>query len=289
MSNRSMRVELVNEKTTSHGESGVVVSTGDLRPIYDTFDRSRTESKVIRVSICRNMEDLSIVFAIRASAYFTDEQHTFEKHFEGNDFSATHVIGWIGSEPVATLRIRYFAEFARIERIAVRPTHRRSRVAFKIVQAAFAFCRDKGYRRISGVARGEMVPFWSHFGGTVNKGREPIFIYGLEHYEMSIEFPPVEAAVGPSSHPLVLLRPEGRWHQSGLLDRPAAPAGAPAAPTPAAPTPAPAVPVHAPAASVVPLAAAGARSPRARLRPRIAAMAARRRESEAEPADSRPG
>jgi GNAT superfamily N-acetyltransferase len=219
MSNRAMRVELVNAKSTQDPVNGVVVSSRDLRPVYDTYDRSEVSPKTIRVSIARNMEDLSIVFALRASAYFSDEQHSFDKHFEGNDFSATHVIGWIGSEPVATLRIRYFAEFARIERISVRPTHRRSRVAFKIVQAAFAFCRDKGYRRISGVARGEMVPFWSHFGGNVNQGRDPIFIYGLEHYEMSIEFPAIDAAVSSTSHPLVLLRPEGRWYQAGLLDR----------------------------------------------------------------------
>jgi GNAT superfamily N-acetyltransferase len=276
MSNRGIKVELVNETTTSHTDTGVVVSTGELRPIYDTFERNRGESKSIRVSICRNMEDLSIVFAIRASAYFSDEHHTFEKHFEGNDFSATHVIGWIGQEPVATLRIRYFADFARIERIAVRPTHRRSRVAFKIVQAAFAFCRDKGYRRISGVARGEMVPFWSHFGGQVNQGREPLFIYGLEHYEMSIEFPPIEAAVSSKSHPLVLLRPEGRWHQGGLLDKAAA-AGAPAqAPAAAVPPP----PVQAPAVVGVPLAAGSRRSPRSQLKPGLGALAARRRKSE---------
>lgn len=280
MSNRGIKVELVNATTTRHTETGVVVSSGDLRPIYDTFERSRSDSKSIRVSICRNMEDLSIVFAIRASAYFSDEQHTFEKHFEGNDFSATHVIGWIGQEPVATLRIRYFAEFARIERIAVRPTHRRSRVAFKIVQAAFAFCRDKGYRRISGVARGEMVPFWSHFGGQVNQGREPLFIYGLEHYEMSIEFPPIDAAVSSASHPLVLLRPEGRWHQTGLLDKSAPATGQP---VPAADQ----QPVKTPAAPPVPLAASARRTPRSQLKPGLGALRARQRKSEEAVVESR--
>jgi predicted GNAT family N-acyltransferase len=271
MTNHVMRSELVNAKRTNLKEHTVVVPNRDARPLYDSFDRQGVQGKELSASIARNMEDLSIVFAIRASAYFSDEQHSYEKHFEGNDFSATHVIGWIGREPVATLRIRYFADFARIERIAVRPTHRRSRISFKIVQAAFAFCRDKGYKKISGVAREEMVPFWSMFGGHVNKGREPLFIYGLEHYEMSIEFPPQETAVSSLSHPLVLLRPEGRWHEAGQLDRApkateeaeARPAPQPAvvAPAPAS-TPAPVKSIQAPVRS--------SRTPRTQLKPRLA-------------------
>jgi GNAT superfamily N-acetyltransferase len=155
------------------------------------------------------------IIAIRASACFSDPEHLYAKHFDGNDFSATHLLGFIGPEPVATIRIRYFADFARIERLTVRPTHRKSRIAFRMVQAAFAFCRDKNYRRLSGVAREEMVPFWSLFGGEVTRAAEPIFIYGLPHYEMHIEFPPNPDGISAATSSLVLLRPEGRWHEEG--------------------------------------------------------------------------
>ena len=184
-------------------------------PLYDDYDNQACINQIYSIKIARDLEDMAKVIAIRASACFSDPQHLYAKHFDGNDFSATHLIGHAGAEPVASLRIRYFAEFARIERLTVRPTHRRSRIAFRMVKAAFAFCRDKGYRRLSGVAREEMVPFWSLFGGSVSKAKDPIFIYGLPHFEMSIEFPEQASAVSEHSDPLVLLRPEGRWHEAG--------------------------------------------------------------------------
>jgi GNAT superfamily N-acetyltransferase len=188
-------------------------------PVYDDFSDEANTDKFHSVKIARDFEDMAKVIAIRASACFSDPEHLYAKHFDGNDFSATHLIGHIGGEPVAAIRIRYFAGFARIERLTVRPTHRRSRIAFRMVQAAFAFCRDKGFRRLSGVAREEMVPFWSLFGGQVSRGKEPIHIYGLPHFEMFIEFPEQPGAITEAADPLVLLRPEGRWHEAGHHDR----------------------------------------------------------------------
>jgi GNAT superfamily N-acetyltransferase len=183
--------------------------------IYDDYDEATVTKSGYSIKIVRDFEDMAKIIAIRASACFSDPEHLYAKHFDGNDFSATQLLGFIGPEPVATIRIRYFADFARIERLTVRPTHRRSRVAFKMVQAAFAFCRDKNYRRLSGVAREEMVPFWSLLGGEVTASRDPIFIYGLPHYEMHVEFPPDPSAITPETDTMVLLRPEGRWHEAG--------------------------------------------------------------------------
>lgn len=202
--------------------------------IYDDFGHRQQDGRRYAVKIARDFADMAMAVSIRASAYFTDGEHLYAKHFDGNDFSATHLIGFIDGEPVATLRIRYFADFARVERLAVRPTHRRSRIAFQIVRAAFAFCRDKGYRKLSGVAREEMVPFWSMFGGAVSRSADPIVIYGLPHFEMFVEFPALPTAVGAASHPLVLLRPEGRWHEAGYHETGAAPAAISAAMPPPA-------------------------------------------------------
>lgn len=185
------------------------------RKVYDDYSDSDKSPSLCSIKIARDFEDMAKVIAIRASACFSDPEHLYRKHFDGNDFSATHLVGHVGGEPVASIRIRYFAGFTRIERLTVRPTHRKSRIAFRMVKAAFAFCRDKGYRRLSGVAREEMVPFWSLFGGSVSRSKDPIFIYGLPHYEMYIEFPENPEAISETSDTMVLLRPEGRWHEAG--------------------------------------------------------------------------
>lgn len=206
------------KKTCNDNNGGDHLFAGDARiddPLYDNFKYTFDKNRLYSIKIARNFEDIAMMVAIRSSAYFSDQEHSYAKHFDGNDFSATHLIGFLHGEPVATIRIRYFADFARLERLAVRPTHRKSRIAFRMVNAAFAFCRDKGYRRLSGVAREEMVPFWSLFGGDVTRAREPVFIYGLPHFEMHVEFPEIAGAITSSADTLVLLRPEGRWHEAG--------------------------------------------------------------------------
>ena len=44
--------------------------------------------------------------------------------FDGNDYQATHVIVYSGDEPIGTLRIRWFKDFAKFERTAFRKAYR---------------------------------------------------------------------------------------------------------------------------------------------------------------------
>jgi GNAT superfamily N-acetyltransferase len=185
------------------------------KPEYETFDLNDAAAKGYRIKVVRDFEDMAKVIAIRASAYFSDEEHLYGKHFDGNDFSATHLIGFVDGEPVGTIRIRYFADFTRIERLAVRPTHRKSRMAFKLAKAAFAWCRDKGYRIAGGVARSELIPFWTMLGFRLTEGKEPIYIYGLPHYDITLTLDEAPRPLSAMTDTLVLLRSEGRWHEAG--------------------------------------------------------------------------
>jgi GNAT superfamily N-acetyltransferase len=184
-------------------------------PGYDSYDPTQTIQLGYRIKVVRDFEDMAKVFALRASACFSDPEHLYSKHFDGSDFSATHLLGFVDGEPVGTIRIRYFADFTRIERLCVRPTHRKSRISFKLAKAAFAFCRDKGYKKLSGVAREELVPFWAMLGFKIDENQAPIHIYGLAHYEMKLVYPDAPNAITADSPPLQLLRAEGKWHSAG--------------------------------------------------------------------------
>jgi GNAT superfamily N-acetyltransferase len=184
-------------------------------PDYDNYDVSEVPQSGSRIKVARDFEDMAKVFALRASACFDDPEHLYGKHFDGSDFCATHLLGYVDGEPVGTIRIRYFAEFTRIERLCIRPTHRKSRISFKLAKAAFAFCRDKGYKKLSGVAREELVPFWAMLGFKIDENQAPIYIYGQAHYEMKLIYTDAPNAVTADSPPLQLLRPEGKWHSAG--------------------------------------------------------------------------
>jgi GNAT superfamily N-acetyltransferase len=182
---------------------------------YDTFDQKNPDQAGYTIKVVRDFEDMAKVFAIRGSACFSDPEHLYAKHFDGNDFSSTHLLGFIDGEPVGTIRIRYFADFTRIERLTVRPTHRKSRISFKLAKAAFAWCRDKGYTTVGGVARGELIPFWTMLGFRLTEGKDPIYIYGLPHYDITLKLDAVPQAIHHMTDTMVLLRSEGRWHEAG--------------------------------------------------------------------------
>jgi GNAT superfamily N-acetyltransferase len=184
-------------------------------PEYDDYNPLNANDTGYRVKVVRDFEDMAKVFAIRGSACLTDPEHLYDKHFDGNDFSSTHLLGFIDGEPVGTIRIRYFADFTRIERLTVRPTHRKSRIAFRLARAAFAWCRDKGYRTVGGVARAELIPFWTMLGFRLTEGKDPVYIYGLPHFDITLKLEPGEDAMQHMTDTMVLLRPEGRWNEAG--------------------------------------------------------------------------
>jgi len=118
-------------------------------PIYDNY-RARAKGREMSVCVARTLEDIMRVMTIRSAVYMAEQDCPYEEEFDGNDFSATHLIGYIGNEPAACLRIRYFADFAKIERLAVRKEFRKTRLAFQLVRAGIELCRVKGYRRLYG-------------------------------------------------------------------------------------------------------------------------------------------
>src|ERR1700704_4691327 len=122
------------------------------------------QPRKIGVRVARSLTDMMQVVAIRASVFMSDQSCPYYEEFDGNDFCATHLIGYRGFEPVACLRARFFADFAKLERLAVRHEFRDARISFQIVRAGIELARKKGYRRIYGHAQDRLVPFWSRFG-----------------------------------------------------------------------------------------------------------------------------
>jgi predicted GNAT family N-acyltransferase len=185
-------------------------------PSYDSHRPGATGSSV---AVARTMEDLSRVIALRAAVYMAEQACPYEEEFDGNDLSATHLIGYVGDEPAGCLRIRYFADFAKIERLAVRAEYRNTRMAFALVRAGIELARVKGYRRLYGHAQKRLVGFWGRFGFRVFEGAQELVFSDFDYVEMLLEAEPHPQAIGLGIDPYVIIRPEGRWHRDGILDR----------------------------------------------------------------------
>ncbi|MDE2135337.1 MAG: GNAT family N-acetyltransferase [Alphaproteobacteria bacterium] len=159
------------------------------------------------------------IVSIRSAVYMAEQDCPYEEEYDGNDLSATHLLGYIGNEPAGCLRIRYFGNFAKFERLAVRHEFRTSKLSFRLVRAGIDLCRKKGYRRIYGHARKDLVRFWQIFGFRVIPDRDEFHFSDVAYIEMALDIVPNSEALRVGDDPYVLIRPEGRWDQPGILER----------------------------------------------------------------------
>jgi predicted GNAT family N-acyltransferase len=181
--------------------------------------RKNPWSSRFRTVIASTGEDVEKAFAIRAAVFLVEQNCPYAEEFDGNDRTATHVVGYVDDEPVGTLRIRYFADFAKIERLAVLPRFRRTLIAKELVDTAFNFCRRKGYRKVYGQAEKHLVRFWSRFGFEVLPKNYNLIFSDHEFVEMSGDLDPHPNPITIHSDPYLIVRPEGHWDGPGVLDK----------------------------------------------------------------------
>lgn len=185
---------------------------------YGAFRGSDSGSPKTTVSVARTMEDLARVYSVRSAVYIGEQECPYDEEFDGNDFSASHLIGYLGKEPVGCLRIRYFAGFVKFERLAVLERARLSGVASQIVDAAIALCKRKGYQKFYAHSQTRLVGFWERHGFFANNSSRHFQFSDMDYVEVFRTTEPDETALAIDTDPHILIRPEGFWHTAGILD-----------------------------------------------------------------------
>ena len=173
------------------------------------------------VVVARTVDDLMKAIAIRSAVYMAEQRCPYAEEFDGNDFAgATHLIARMGDEPAGCLRLRWFADFFKVERVAVLPRYRGAVVAQVLISEALALAGRKGYRRLCGYVTPDLVGYWRrHVGATPRPGRPPFRFSDVDYVEMTFDLPPTPDVLSMDSDPLVLMRPEGDWDRPGVLER----------------------------------------------------------------------
>ncbi|MDF1607136.1 GNAT family N-acetyltransferase [Hoeflea sp. YIM 152468] len=188
-------------------------------PLYATHDRLLRPTGV---RVVTGFEDMMRVAAVRSAVYIGEQACPYDEEFDGNDFAATHLLALVDNEPAGCMRLRFFGEFAKLERLAVRKEFRTSRTAFDLVRASVALCKEKGFRRIYGHAREDYLHFWQHFGFQLKENGAPFSFSDHVFVEMMDDIEPSPSALSVNDDPYRLIRPEGQWHVRGPLELSAA-------------------------------------------------------------------
>jgi predicted GNAT family N-acyltransferase len=183
----------------------------------EASDANRRNSPVVSAKTVNTINEWMQSMSIRASVYFGEENCPFDEEFDGNDFSGSQLIGTCNGEPAGCLRIRYFAEFAKLERLAVRKNYRGSGLARELIRYAIDLCQLKGYTKLYVHARDDKTQFWSKYGFE-ETGTPPFVFSDFPYLEMSADIDPHSSPITLGIDPFVLIRPEGQWNRPGILE-----------------------------------------------------------------------
>lgn len=186
--------------------------SGDLPPVRPA------PRDPVTVEVVRSMEGMAQVIAIRGAVYMGEQRCPFEEEFDGNDFSATHLLCHKDGEPAGCLRIRYFAGFAKLERLAVRHECRGEGLAGRIIDAAIELCRKKGYGVLYAHAQKRFLEFWEARGFKLMGDRHFVFS-DFDYVEVKLETEGHPQSITLDDDPYVIIRPEGRWETPGILEK----------------------------------------------------------------------
>lgn len=175
--------------------------------------------KKFQICMARTLDDYQKAMAIRALTYLGEQDCPYDEEYDGNDLCASHVIAYAEGQPVATLRLRWFSGFGKIERVSVLPHYRGSGVVKVMLGAALEVSARKGYRRMLAQIQTRLWPLWSKTLNCRMMDDRPNFYFSdFEYCEIEISIAAHPEAIRSTTDPLTIIRPEGDWDRPGVLD-----------------------------------------------------------------------
>ncbi len=168
----------------------------------------------IRCEIVTNYEQLLHAYSIRAICFMEEHGVRAQQTFDGNDYQATHVIVYAGEEPIGTLRIRWFKDFAKFERTSFRKAYRNMEVLKSSAQFAFDHVARKGFDKVITHAQPKYARLWRVVLGFKNAPGKPMLRFeGHEdpYIELVKELTLPANAISEKTDASVLFRIEGFW------------------------------------------------------------------------------
>ncbi|CCG41447.1 GNAT family N-acetyltransferase [Magnetospirillum molischianum] len=189
-------------------------------------DAIESRTPTIEIRLVRTPDEHAMAMAVRAAVFLAEEDNiTYFDEFNGNDYVSTHLIAYVDGDPAGIIRLRWFADFALLERVGIRRRYRSYQVLAGLARAALDLARQKGYRTVAGRARQETVNFWKRFGG--RQSGEAIHMYRGTLVPIIHDLPrrPDLGAIeaGPFGDPefeSLIVQPEGSWDFSRIKSRP---------------------------------------------------------------------
>lgn len=174
---------------------------------------------VVTMKLASTSDELMQCYMLRAAVYMGEQQCPYQEEYDGNDYTASHIIVYVDGEPAASLRVRWFATFIKLERAVVLKRYRSMGLFLPLLRWAMELGRKKGYTKAYLHGQRRLWPIFER-GGFTQVDVKPFHFSDHEYgaYACDIE---VDEETRPTvvTDPMVLNRPEDRLDVPGVLEQ----------------------------------------------------------------------
>lgn len=144
-------------------------------------------SAALTVSVVRSLDQWMQAMSVRTEVYIGEQAYAYGEEFDGGDLAgATHLVAYLGSEPVGACRVRWFADFAKLERVSVKRAQRSGRVPRALWRATADLAARKGYSLVLGHIERTLLPFWQRTAGFEARTTRPSYVFADREFVEAI-------------------------------------------------------------------------------------------------------
>lgn len=132
--------------------------------------------------VVTSQEDLIKVFIVRGIVFVEEQGVSYNIEHDEHDLSATHILGEMDDEPFAAGRIRALGEYAKLERVAIRKSHRGKGLGHKLTDFMISVAKEQGFQKVKVHAQSYLTDFYRKHGFEIvgDMFKEA----GIDHYLM---------------------------------------------------------------------------------------------------------
>ncbi|MDP1836915.1 MAG: hypothetical protein Q8L19_00335 [Reyranella sp.] len=176
---------------------------------------------VVTIKLASTSDELMQCYMLRAAVFMGEQACPYVEEFDGNDYTASHVIMYVDGEPAGSMRLRWFQSFCKFERCVVLRPFRGLGIHHEINAWCKEFARRKGYTKVYLHLQRRHMPMMEKEG--FRRVDDRVFNFSdHEYYAVYCELEPVAGAVKLDTEPMIMNRPEDRLDALGILEKSAA-------------------------------------------------------------------
>jgi len=173
----------------------------------------------VTIRLASTSDELMQCFMLRAAVYIGEQHCPYWEEFDGNDYSASHIILHVNGEPAASMRLRWFSGFVKFERAVFLKRYRTMGLFLPLLSWAKELARKKGYSKVMLHSQHRLWKLMER--GGYRKLDDAIFHFSDHEYATFVCDLEVDETSRPTvrTNPMVLNRPEDQLDRPGVLER----------------------------------------------------------------------